>query len=326
MASLLENFQDGYRRLRSRLRGSPTPTQEDIWVHIENITGDRHSPISTFLFRIMENTEGAADVIEGAQPRVRILTFLMLARHQHDAQFASDSKGQQWASNNVTALGYYGSAQAIAVEKAAGYLGVRSHLPAAYSVLTSPSSWSLAAPAVASTAGYFAVTVSLGMVFFKLAEYFDSVRNVATHGHHASYGQAYRALFIDEDIGTLVDDAHEPAFIDYLVRVILGMQESKAPIPFPEHDDDDTQQQRSAWAAAFSRWANNEFRAWIALWFRVKVARVPPGSSLLQGAAQKGDVWGPAATHSPHFVDLTTWQARLTKRHATQPADTRAVC
>lgn len=278
-------------------------TEDEVQRQVRLLVGPEPSRVADLLTTLLtrSGTDNQA-TIRDAAPEVRLMAWLVVARKAHDTNFQEESLASQWGNETMSALAWWTTA--------AEFLGPMASSAATnmYTKITG-SSDGAASFLVSKAAG-----LAVSQVVFQLATYYDVYTHRNELGHKSSWGNAYRALFIDEDIGTMVDNAHEPDFVSHLTRVILDENAPTAgELPLPTEHDDDSEEAMAKWKARMSEWANNEFRAWIAVWFRVAVRPLSPGNRRLKAYEQPGDTWGPTQRKQGGFVDLTTWQARLKK-------------
>lgn len=278
-------------------------TEDEVQRQVHLLVGREPSRVADLLTTLLtkSGTDNQA-TIRDAAPEVRLMVWLIVARKAHDTNFQEESLASQWGNETMSALAWWTTA--------AEFLGPMASSAATnmYAKITGSND------GPASFLVSKAAALAVSQVVFQLATYYDVYTHRDELGHKSSWGNAYRALFIDEDIGTMVDNAHEPDFVSHLTHVILDENAPTAgELPLPTEHDDDSEEAMAKWKARMSEWANKEFRAWIAVWFRVAVTPLSPGNAQLKAYEQPGDTWGPAHRKQGGFVDLTTWQARLKK-------------
>jgi len=276
-------------------------TEDEVQRQVRLLVGPEPSRVAELLTTLLtESATSNQATIRNAAPEVRLMAWLIVARKAHDTNFQEESLASQWGNESVSALAWWTTA--------ADFLGPMASTAATnmYTKFTGDEG---------GTGSFLvskATTFAVSQVVFQLATYYDVYTHRDELGHKSSWGKAYRALFIDEDLGTMVDNAHEPDFVTHLTRVILDEDTPTAgELPLPMDHDDDSEEAIAAWKSRMSEWANDEFRAWIALWFRVRVTPLRPGARELKVHEQPGDQWGPTDREKKGFVDLTTWQNRI---------------
>ena len=124
---------------------------------------------------------------------------------------------------------------------------------------------------------YLTTLISVGNCFAWYWEGYDPHNSLT----EALAGPAYKALGINDNIGRLIDNAHERYFIQHLLAVVSSHSPSinkterhlaKTPPPLANFSIDDATMSR-AWCS----WVDAELRAWIKLSFRVNVSETTPG-------------------------------------------------
>lgn len=169
---------------------------------------------------------------------------------------------------------------------------------------------------VAGTVANAACNLYLTTTFLNLSEKIDRSRTETRDRKAGALSRAYRTLLIDEDVGAFVDDALEPEAIGHLVGVLLyGERPLAVGVDMPTG----LEPSAAGFAAVFGRWANAEFRAWLAVRYRVNVTPVRVGDARVAGVTRhvalpegcpRKPTWGPSYTRAAgrcNFVDLAAW-------------------